>query len=158
MGIELTKLTMQRDFLKSLLDSGEITAEVRELAERNSAQRRWTRDSVKLSKKLDTVMAQEYRVIVRGQLEHTWKTGTKKTRKKKAWIRNKSGQGLVSEYRGVPLNDEALEDKFGSWREECVVLGGIATSDAMKACLRLPNRFKILEELVMEENNLKAEV
>jgi len=124
MGIELTKLTMQRDFLKSLLDSGDITAEIRELAERvtrrknnngteerrilgvrvlnavaerNSAQRRWTRDSVKLSKKLDTVMAQEYRVIVRGQLEHTWKTGTKKTRKKKAWIRNKSGKGLVSE-------------------------------------------------------------
>ena len=185
MGIELTKLTMQRDFLKSLLDSGEITAEIRELAERvtrrknnngteerrilgvrvlnavaerNSAQRRWTRDSVKLSKKLDTVMAQEYRVIVMGQHEHTWKTGTKKTRKKKAWIRNKSGKGLVSEYRGVPLSDEALEDKFGSWREEGVVLGGIATSIAMRAYLRLPNRFKILEELVLEENDLQAEV
>ena len=34
MGIELTNLTMQRDFLKSLLESGEITAEIRELAGR----------------------------------------------------------------------------------------------------------------------------
>ena len=85
MGIELTKLTMQRDFLKSLLDSGEITAEIRELAERvtrrknnngteerrilgvrvlnavaerKRAQRRLTRDSMKINKKLYTVMEQ----------------------------------------------------------------------------------------------------
>ena len=110
MGIELTKLTMQRDFLKSLLDSGEITAEIRELAERvtrrknnngteerrilgvrvlnavaerNSAQRRWTRDSVKLSKKLDTVMAQEYRVIVRGSLSTLGRLGPRKLETKR---------------------------------------------------------------------------
>merc|ERR1712081_173774 len=64
----------------------------------------------------------------------------------------------VSEYRDVPLSIEALEDKFGSWREEGVVLGGIAMADAMRAYLRLPNRFKILEELVLEENDLQAEV
>ena len=176
MGSRVISLTLQRNFLESLGRRRACTEEIRVLASRitrgtkrnraeeariielrvgniekeiRRAKNQWTKDSIKLKRALAS-LNWRFNQLKRVTLNEIWESEKERLRRKQQWILWKQRIALPREVEGIPIHEEDLREKFGDWQEEGVILGGIEVSEAVRAYMRLPGNFKILEEVDLQ--------
>ena len=126
-------------------------------AEIQRKKRLWTRQSLKISERLPSRLREEYKRIKQAEMQIIWQRNGARLQKKREWCLRKAGLLREAYCEGIPVGDQELEDRFGSWQEEGVILGGIQASSNVKAYLRLPGKYRILEEVNVQEGKVQAE-
>ena len=184
-GSKFTLMIIQRNFLEHLLRTNTTTAEIESLAkqihlsnERVKCEEKrilnvrlkekrkdlltqrfiWQKASKKAEKSIDYSMLQQYRGIKKCEFNLVWhnEVQDKKSKLQRKVMRMNPLLNLEN-YEGIPVTDQGLEDKFGYWIEEGVILGNIEASDDIKAFMRLPAKFKLYEPLDEKEFRIQCE-
>ena len=151
LGSRVIMLTLQRNFLESLIRRRACTEEIRVLATRitrgtkrnraeeariielrvgniekeiRRAKNQWTKDSIKLKRALAS-MNWRFNQLKRVTLNEIWESEKERLRRKLQWILWKQRIALPREVEGIPIHEDDLREKFGDWQEEGVILGGL---------------------------------
>ena len=69
----------------------------------------------------------------------------------------RQNNSIPDQISGIPVDDERLEEEFGSPAIEPVILGGIVPSDNMKAFQRLPLKFRTYPKIKKDFMEIQTE-
>ena len=184
-GYKYLTLITQRDYMEKLSNRGEATKDIiatakkmvspinkerskkdekhlmnRRILDKNKEidiqKKRFEESRIKVETKMIPVAKDMMKEVRKYELNRCWQIEKGKMQKKLNWnLRHIENEDTVD---GIIFKDKDLHKKFDNPTVEPVILGGIEASDNVKAFLRLPDKFKLVEKLSQREAKIEAEV
>ena len=152
--VNYVKRAMRRNMMKvKMIDA---TFEMQKIKKKFQArmeylQRRWGQNKEILK---------DFKEIMQREIEEIWETGREKVKSKIKFLNEKWGkqrEPVGSNFRGIAISDEALEEKFPPVPNKVSKYGNVETNEFEDAALSLPPGFREYGKIKIDDINAASE-